>query len=388
MDEASFDEPTGRLLERISPSGQHYHAFFPDPLPPPSENEAIVPSLKLLADANHALGQLDQVGQMLPDPDLLVRPYIRREAVLSSRIEGTKASFADLVAYEAGDLPGPDGDTREVYNYVDALNHGLRTIEASGITPDLVRQLHRQLLSGVRGERFGTPGEFRTIQNHIGGGQDVTQASFVPPPPSELPQALNDLFAYIDRPDSTTPILVELAWVHYQFETIHPFIDGNGRVGRLLIPLMLAHRRKLSHPLLYLSPFFEAHRSEYYDLLFAVSARGRWEQWLRFFLEAVNTQAGEGVALARDALALFQDWQQRLLQDSAPANATRTMDLVKYHLVVDPKMVETRLGVSTQTAYNQLRTLERLGIISELPVRRHGRAYIAHELLNLVSAGS
>jgi Fic family protein len=151
---------------------------------------------------------------------------------------------------------------------------------------------------------------------------------------------------------------------------------------------MLAQRRKMSHPLLYLSPFFEAHRPAYYDLLFAVSARGAWAQWLSFFLQAVYTQASEGVDLARQALDLFNDWQQRLLLDSAPANATRAMELVRYHLVVDPKMVERHLGVSTQTAYNQLRTLERLGIVSELPVRRQGRAYIAAELVQLVSAGS
>ena len=388
MEEGAFINPSGRLVTRVSPGGEEYRAFVPAALPPAEEREAILPLTRLLGDANHALGQLDGVGSMLQDPDLLVRPYMRREAVRSSRIEGTQASFADLVTFEATDLRLEKGDVREVYNYLDALDYGLRHIHDDGPGHDLVRMLHCRLLTEVRGERFGTPGEFRTIQNHIGGPGPLKSASFVPPPPDEMVESLDALVEYMQADKPQTPLLVELAWVHYQFEVIHPFIDGNGRVGRLLIPLVLAERRRLSHPLLYLSPYFEAHRQRYYDLLFAVSARSAWQAWLEFFLRGVLEQAQEGVDLARRLLGLYEDWRQRLLGAKSPANAHRALELVQRSIAVDAAMVEHELGVATQTAYKQISVLERLGIIREVTGRSHGRLYVATELLEVMDGAA
>ncbi|MBK6663332.1 MAG: Fic family protein [Thermoflexaceae bacterium] len=201
-------------------------------------------------------------------------------------------------------------------NYVEALDHGLRHVSAEGITADLVRTLHRMLMQRGRGEAFATPGD--SAPSRTGGRGLPSQARYVPPPPAAALDGMDALFAYLANPAPTTQVLVEAAWIHYQFEALHPFLDGNGRVGRLLVPLLLAWRRKLSHPLLYVSPFFEHHRTEYYDRLFDVSARGDWSGWLGFFLEAVRSQAAHGVALATRIIALGKTWHDRLDAVRAP----------------------------------------------------------------------
>lgn len=361
-------------------------AFVPGPLPP-DEMPLLALMPRLLAEANHALGELHGIGRTLPDATLLVRPYLRREAVLSSRIEGTRTSFSELVTYEAEGQPALTSDAREVANYVHALESGLRRVhEQPGITPDLVRTLHRSLLSGARGEESGTPGEFRTVQNHIGGGEHPADGVFVPPPPDRMQTALDAFFDYILKPKPDTPVLVEAAWMHYQFEAIHPFIDGNGRVGRLLIPLLLAERRQLEHPLLYLSPYFERRRSEYYDHLFAVSARGEWVEWLRFFLEGVLAQARSAIALADAVLTLRAEWDERL--GAAAPTARRLAQIVLEHVAVSAPTVRHDLGVTLQTVYNALSTLEAAGIVEEITGRTRGRIYASPELLELLQTPS
>ena len=339
-----------------------------------------------LADASRALGQLDGIGRILPDPDLLVRPYMRREAVLSSRIEGTRTSFTELLAFEATGRPPIDGDVRDVFNYLQALDYGLRHVDDAGITMDLVRDMHRHLMTGARGERFTTPGEFRNMQNHIGDSDDPALARFVPPPADRMHEGVEQLFGYLSRPPDGTPVLIEAAWMHYQFEALHPFLDGNGRVGRLLIPLLLAHRHHLTHPLLYLSPFFEARRGEYYDRLFAVSARSDWLGWLLFFLEGVRVQAEEGLSLADSIIALGKDWHQRLHAARASHNAHRLVDLVHQRIVVDAKGVERELEVSTQTSYALIRTLQEANILHEQSGRTWGRLYLAVELNDILDS--
>lgn len=388
MDATGFSNPSGQILE-VPASGRlrAYRAFLPNPLPPPAEDAAIVAVRPLLSEADQALGELIGIGRLLPDPDLIVRPYMRHEAVASSAIEGTKATFADLVAYEAARLAPPDSDVTDVVNYTTALEQGLRAVqEGARITADLTRRLHRILMSNARGEGIAAPGEFRTIQNHIGGGREPADGDFVPPTPSAMHDCLDQFFAYLARPQPETPVLVEAAWVHYQFETIHPFIDGNGRVGRLLIPLLIAHRRPYPHPLLYLSPFFRRHRGRYNDLLFAVSAHSAWGEWLRFFLEGVVEQATNATTLAGRIIALGQEWHGRLESANAPMTAHRLADMVHRVVAVNAASAESHLAVTGPTTYKAIGALEQTGILQETTGKPRDRVWVSPELLAMLSA--
>lgn len=386
MEPADFPRPSGRVILRHSPAtGNPYWAFVPEPLPPGAERDALAANAALLAEANRKLGQLDGIGQFLPNPDLLIQPYMRREAVLSSRIEGLHTTHAELATLEVmGELEALS-DTRDVHNYVVALDYGLRHVREAGISRGLVLEMHRKLMQGARGERFSTPGEFRTIQNHIGNTREHADDRFVPPPPDELHDCLDGLFAYLAATKPETPALVEAAWLHYQFEAIHPFLDGNGRVGRALLPLFLAWRLQLSHPLLYLSPYFERDRGEYYDRLYAVSTRSEWSEWLRFFLRGVIEQAEEGVSLSRQVIDLGVDWHRRLDERRAPRSAHRLADVALQLMALDAGMAERMLAVSTQTAYNALATLVDAGILVEITGRPWGRVYLAPELSEIFS---
>ena len=271
--------PSGRL-EQVGLGPATYWAFFPNPLSPPLHWDSEL--VHMLSEAARALGQLAGLGRALPNPHLLIRPFIRREAVLSSRIEGTRTDLPLLYAYEAGQLTlrgleptAPEADTREVLNYVHALEYGLDRLHTLPISLRLLREVHEKLMQGVRGEQ-ATPGEFRRSQNWIGPpGCTLNDATFVPPPPTELMDSLSAFESYLHGADSLPP-LVRLALIHYQFEAIHPFIDGNGRIGRLLITLLLVHWESLPLPLLYLSAYFERRRDEYYRLQLEVSASGSW----------------------------------------------------------------------------------------------------------------
>ncbi len=384
MDPSVFSNPSGRLVPGRSPSGRDYWSFIPGDLPPRLSPADLGGLVALISEANLALGRLDGVGQILPNPDLLVRPYMRREAVLSSRIEGTRTSFAELVAFEAAQRSPDELDAREVLNYVVALDSGLREVQRAGITPDLVRDLHRRLMLGSRGAAFSTPGEFRHVQNHIGETSDPADARFVPPPPDEMETAMAGLFAYLHAPEPGTPVLVQAAWMHYQFETIHPFLDGNGRVGRLLIPLLLAWRRQLSQPLLYLSAFFERRRGAYYDHLLGVSSRSEWTAWLAFFLEGVVEQSTRATDLAQLIIAIGQEWHQRLTDVRASQTAHRLVDLVHAHMAIDAPTVARMLEVKPPAAYSAISTLERAGILEEYTGRAWGRLWMAQELRELI----
>lgn len=385
MEPSTLVSPSGRLLERVSPvSGRPYYPFVPDELPPPLSAAAFGDLAPLLATASQAFGELAGVGHLLPDPDLLVRPYMRREAILSSRIENTYTSFSELVAYEATGFEGSSSSTRDVLQYVTALDYGLRHVRQTGLTGDLVQEIHRKLLAGARGERFSTPGELRTVQNHIGGGtNDPADAHYVPPPADDARALLDQLFAYISQPKPDTPVLVEAAWIHYQFEAIHPFLDGNGRVGRVLIPLLFALRNEMDHPLLYLSPYFERDRSRYYDNLLRVSTHSTWTDWLRYFLQGVVDQAKAAGVLAKQIIDLGAEWHGRLDSERATRNAHRLADFVHRHVAVDAKSVRTNLDVSTQTAYNTIDALVQAGILEPF-ARSWGQVYIASELRALL----
>ena len=305
----------GKIIS-VGQGNTAYHAYVPNPLPPnlPFDSDLV----RMLSDADRALGELAGLGRTAANPDLLVRPFIRREAVLSSRIEGTQADIAALYAYEAKQgaqpsaKPSPeDADVREVYNYVRALEYGLERLSSLPVSLRLIRELHERLMDDVRGGQ-ATPGHFRRSQNWIGRpGCTLNEAEYVPPPVAEMHEALNALESYLHEPD-TYPPLIRLALIHYQFEAIHPFLDGNGRIGRLLLTLLLVHWGLLSLPVLYLSAYFERNRQAYYDGLLAVTKDGAWRAWVLYFLRGVREQSNEAISKAKQLQALQIDWRQRL----------------------------------------------------------------------------
>lgn len=310
--------PSGHIVEQWY-EGKPYMAFVPDPLPP---GLTWTWDLALaLSEADRAIGELAGVGHNLPNPELLLGPFITREAVLSSRIEGTQTGIADLYAYQAGQLPipglertPPESDAQEVVNYVHALRYGLERVETLPVSRRLMRELHERLMTGVRGQH-ATMGQFRRDQNWIGrrGINHPSGADFVPPPVQQMQVALDDLEQFINE-SSSLPPLVRIALIHYQFETIHPFGDGNGRIGRLLISLLLVYWKILPLPLLYLSAYFERLREEYCDLLFAVSERGTWNEWIAFFLRGVAEQSRDASGRAKRLQDLQGDWRRQVQQ--------------------------------------------------------------------------
>ncbi len=390
MDAAAFTNPSGQLVTQRPRGGGRYLTFVPNPLPPPPEiaQAAIASAGALLADAEYWLGQLIGLGGVLHDANALAAPYIRHEAVRSSQIEGTRTSIGDLAAFEAVPESQPlDGDAQETLNYVAALDEGLDRIRDGGaIDADLVRDLHRTLMAGAGDEVRSAPGEFRTVQNYItAGGAPI----YTPPPPDRMLDCLDSLFGYIDSQPEAPP-LVEIAWVHYAFEAIHPFRDGNGRVGRILMPLLLARRRGLEHPLLYLSPYLFEHRQEYYDRLFAVSARSDWPGWLAFMLRAVASRAQASVATAQRLMAIEDEWRLRLEEAGATPTALRLAVLIRRQslAVTAPHAIGLLAGagspVTPPTAYQAIADLERAGIVTEITGRARGRIWLARELVDLL----
>lgn len=376
--------PAGRLVQ-VGQGGTAYWAFVPHPLPPRLE---WTPGLvRTLSQADRALGELAGLGRALPNPHLLIGPFIRREAVLSSRIEGTEADLGHLYAYEAGQLalpglgpPPPESDLHEVLNYVRALEYGLQRLGTLPVSLRLIREVHARLLEGVRGET-ATPGEFRRSQNWIGApGCTLNEATFVPPPPEELMPALDAFERYLYAEDEHPP-LVRLAFLHYQFEAIHPFLDGNGRVGRLLIILLLVHWGLLPLPLLYLSAYFEQHREEYYRLLLEVSAAGAWQEWVGFFLNGVAEQAEDAIARMRRLQDLQLAWKQKLARPRASANLLRLADYLFESPVVTIPQVTTALRVTYHTAQKLVEELVAESILQPLDQRPYGRTFAAPQIL-------
>lgn len=381
MDIASFQKsPSGRLIRGVS----GYWAFIPNPLPPDLEWDNLLVSL--ISRADLALGNLSGLGETLPNPHLLIYPFIRREAVLSSRIEGTRSSLSDLLLFEATRVE-KERDVREVQNYVRAMEYGLRRLEELPLSLRLIRELHGILMEGVRGEQ-ATPGEFRRSQNWIGPpGCTLSDATFVPPPVSEMMETLDQLERFLHA-DADLPPLVELALIHYQFETIHPFLDGNGRIGRLLISLFLCQQGILTKPLLYLSAFFERHREEYYDRLLDVSQRGAWHEWIAFFLQAVVQQSGDAVRRARRLLDLHQSYYQMSLERRLPPTARQLAELIFMKPVLNARVVQESLKVTYPGAQKAIDALVEQGMLSEITGGKRNRAYAAGEVLKILEEGT
>jgi Fic family protein len=358
-----------------------YRAFHPNPLPP---KLSWTPTLATaLADASMLVGRLAGEGRRLPNPHVLIRPFIRREAVLSSRIEGTQATLGELLAAEAGAWVerSPD-DLREVGNYVTALEHGLARLQTLPLSLRLVRELHEHLMTGVRGGH-ATPGEFRRSQNWIGRpGETLAQAKYVPPPPEVLGEHLSNWEKFLH--ERMLPPLVHVALAHYQFEAIHPFLDGNGRVGRLLITLQLCERDILPAPLLYLSAFFEATRSDYYAGLRGVSESGHWEGWVQYFLNGVARQSEDALSRAERLNHLLTSWRDQLSGQAGTKVALQLLDMIGANPFLTPRGAEEKLNLAYNTVIRAIGQLEKLKVLKQVSEAKRDRVYCAKAILDIL----
>ncbi len=363
----------GRIISQ--PTG--YKAFIPDPLPP---NITWTPDLvRSLSDADRLLGQLAGEGAKLINPHLLIRPFIKREAVYSSRIEGTQATLGELLVSEAGGaVERSPADLREVANYVAAIDYGIRRLKKFPLSLRLVRELHEILMRGTHGT-FATPGEFRKTQNWIGSpGSTLMTARFVPPPPEELMNCLGAWEKFLH--DQTVPPLVNAALAHYQFESIHPFLDGNGRVGRLLITLFLIERKILPAPLLYLSAFFEITRRDYYDNLNRVRTHGDWEGWLVYFFNGVARQSEDALCRAQNINETLEAWKKK----ASSTQVVEAISLLARNPYLTVNSLSDHLKVAFTTAQRTIDKMQKLNILIQHDEKKRGRVYCATAILKML----
>lgn len=372
----------------ISTTGERSEAFVPPRLPP-------VPAVQMdrlysrLEAANRAIGRLDGVASILPDTPLFLYMYVRKEALLSSQIEGTQSSLSDLLLFESEEAPGvPLDDVQEVSNYIGAMNHGLNRIrEGFPLSLRLIREIHEALLSKGRGSTK-QPGEFRKSQNWIGGTRPGN-ALFVPPPPEQVMNLMADLETFIHADTPEIPFLIKAGLVHVQFETIHPFLDGNGRLGRLLITFLLCTHGILKEPILYLSLYFKSHRQHYYDLLQRVRDQGDWETWLEFFLDGITETSLQAADAAREILQLFEADRKRIEDLGRPAaSALRVHQLIQQKPLTSISEAAEKLKLSPPTVAKSIEHLQQLGILRETTGRQRGRKFVYGEYLNILNRGT
>ena len=367
--------PTGQVIKHQ----RGYSAYVPDPLPPNIRWDTQL--VGTLSRADFVLGKLAREGSKLPNPHLLMRPFIAREAVLSSRIEGTQATIGEILAYNAGAPIKQNPDLQEVQNYIIALNFGLKRLNETPLSLDLIKEIHAKLMQDVRGSHANSGGFGRT-QNWIGqAGCTLNTARFVPPPVDHLMDCLNEFERFLY--DRQLPPLIHIALCHYQFETIHPFLDGNGRVGRLLIALLLIEHKLLSAPFLYLSAFFEATRSEYYRQLFNVSSKGTWQDWLTYFLNGVAMQSEDALSRAERINELINKWKLQM------ANATSHIAVnIIEHFAINPYLtiskIAEELDIAYSTAQRGIGKLEGAGIIKTVSANKRDKVYCATQILSIL----
>ena len=378
----------GSYIQCSVAAGESYQAFLPPPLPPqPPLN--LVPLQGLLAKASQALGKLDAVADIMPDSNLLLYYYVRKEAVLSSQIEGTQSSLSDLLLHESGEVPNvPIDDVTDVSSYVAALEHGLKRVkEGFPLSLRLIREMHSILLSQGRGNSK-QPGEFRTSQNWIGGSRPGT-AQFVPPPPDRLMECLDAFEKYLHLEERSYATLIDAGMIHVQFETIHPFLDGNGRIGRLLITFFLLMMGNLRQPSLYLSLYFKNNREEYYRRLGAVRATGDWEGWLDYFLYGVAETANQVVATTQTISALFKsDNDKIVVLKRAGITARQAHERLQKIAISNANNMAAALNVSVPTARLALNNLKELGIVRDIQGSGKERLYIYTSLVDLLEQGT
>jgi len=394
MNPELFQNSTAGKVKQVGSGEAAYSAFVPHPLAP--ELQIDLNLMQRLSDADRALGELAGLGRTMANPNLLIRPFIGREAVLSSRIEGTQADLMDLFTYTAERPPKTEGvkhsDVREVYNYVRAMEYGLKRVETLPVSLRLIRELHEHLMKGVRGGQArlndivgqATPGEFRRSQNWIGPpGCTLNESRFVPPPVEDMNIALDAFEKYLHEKNSYPP-LVRLALIHHQFEAIHPFLDGNGRIGRLLTSLLLVHWGLLPYPLLYLSAFFERNRDAYYDLLLGVSQKGAWNEWLSFFLQGVAEQSSDAVERAKRLQDLQLEWRRVLQHARGSALLLGVLDNLFVQPIASASQIQSGFRVTHQTSMKILRRLAKEGILKETTGRERNRRYLAKAVLDIL----
>ncbi|QDU15114.1 Adenosine monophosphate-protein transferase SoFic [Gimesia maris] len=385
MSTGDFSQPDKTRAGRYVSQPTGYRAFIPNPLPPDPPIK-IAPEMQvLLSQADRALGRLDGSIQTLPHPDLFVYMYVRKEAVLSSQIEGTQSSLQDVLAAEAQILaPDRQQDVDEVVNYVRAMKHGLQRLPDLPVSVRLIREIHAELLQGVRGSHL-TPGEVRTSQNWIGpGGCSLNEATFVPPPPQEVLEHLSKLESFLHS-DTPLPLLIRIGLAHVQFETIHPFLDGNGRVGRLLITFLFCEQEILLKPVLYLSYYFKKHRQEYYEQLQSVRDHGTWEIWLTFFLKGVIEVSRQATETARRILQLREDHRQTITEQfgRVAGNGHRVLEHLYQHPIVSVNEVQELIGTTYQAANELVSKFVDNHILAETTGQSRNRKFMYRSFISL-----
>lgn len=386
MSNSNTSPRAGRMVQQ--PNG--FRAFIPNPLPPVPAIDLTGNVQTLLSQADHALALLEGAALLLPNPELFVFMYIRKEAVLSSQIEGTQSSLQDVLAAEAK-LFDPDApsDVGEVVNYVRAMQHGIARLGQLPISVRLIQEIHAELMQGVRGGNL-TPGELRRSQNWIGpAGCGIRNASFVPPPPHEMLQAMSELELFLNSP-SSLPLLVQIAIAHVQFETIHPFLDGNGRVGRLLITFLLMNRGLLTQPVLYLSHHFKRHRSAYYEHLQTVRTRGDWEGWVEFFLQGVIDVSREAALTAKAILAMREEYRSKIADTMGrgAGSAHRVMEKLFDQPIVAVATVREWLDITPAGANSVVNRLVEIGLLTEITGYARNRRFRFDPYLRLFEDGA
>lgn len=381
---------TGHYETTSTVGGETCRAFVPGPLPPDPPLQYDEYLRELMNQAYLQLGRLDSVSTLLPDTHLFIYMYVRKEAVLSSQIEGTQSSLSDLLLYESEDAPGvPLDDVQEVSNYVAALNHGLERLKGGfPLSIRLIREIHGILLHKGRGSEKD-PGEFRRSQNWVGGSRPGN-AVFVPPPPEKILECMGVLEKFLHNDPVRTNVLLKAALAHVQFETIHPFLDGNGRLGRLLITFLLCAEGAICEPLLYLSLYFKTHRDEYYDLLQRVRTEGDWEAWLKYFMTGVGETAGSAVQTAKDLVKMFDEDRTKIqgIDGRAAGSAIRVHQALQQKPVSSIGLISRFTGLSQPTVTTALGNLERLGIVAELSGQKRGKYYGYRQYLDKLQQGT
>ncbi len=381
MNPADFEKtPSGRLVPTLDGT----MAFVPNPLPPPIIDLGYL--AMPIARATQALGELSGLGRALPNPYLLIQPFMRKEAIASSKIEGTVTSIPELIELEASpDLTTARAETIEVRNYARALQDGIARIATLPVSTRLMSELHRTLMTGVAAGRGAhiVPGEFKRDQNWIG-GRLIHNARFVPPPPTHCPDCMSDLEKYIHADDDEVPLVVRLALIHYQFETIHPVPDGNGRIGRLLIPLILAERGAMSHPMLYLSDFFDKNYDEYIDLMYEVSRCGLWTSWIAFFLRAIEESSRDAIGKATLIQELYQSYRSKIQSARTSALLGTIVDEIFTVPALTTQHTARRLNISYNAAKANIERLIDLGILFRGPAETRPAWFYGYEILGIM----
>lgn len=381
MNKEEFEKAFGTIKEREDKKWGKHLVFIPDKLPPDINFDK---KLALsLSKADATLGKLSGAGLLLPNPNLLIMPYLRKEALMSSRIEGTRISLSELLLSEAKGTEENIPDAFEVVNYVHAVKYGLDKIEKYPISLELIKEMHKILMKGVRGkDKF--PGEYRNIQNWIGPRNcTVQEATFVPPGPEDVSILMNDLVAYLNTDDGM-PLLIKCALMHYQFETVHPFCDGNGRIGRALITLYLCKKKLIIKPLLYLSGFFEANKREYSSLLLKTNKEGSFEEWVDFFLEAVSVQADDALNRAAKIQKLREEYRQKTQDQYQTSSLARLIDELFMNPYITITKAEKLLKVTYPTAKRLIEILMDLEILTSASKQERNKMFVAHEILRII----